>query len=244
MSSNLNFISPGKPLAPGVRVVSTCRAGGVSQGVYHSLNLGGFCDDDASLVQTNRARLLRSLKLDVEPVWLQQVHGTDIVNASQARDDEMADGIYSESAKAVCAITTADCLPIVLASSDGGQIMAIHAGWRGLAAGIIERAVTTFSCQPRDLRVWIGPGIGSAAFEIGNEVRQALQGPAEAYRPSEQNTVRWMANLPVLAKQRFAELDVTAVQASGLCTYTEVDRFFSFRRDGQTGRMATLIWKQ
>lgn len=243
MRSKVSFIVPERALAPGVKAVSTTRLGGVSRGPYESFNLGGFCGDDAADVEHNRKHLLSELALPAPPKWLQQVHGVDILCADTQSIDSPADGIYSDKAGAVCCVTTADCLPIVLATTKGTRVMAIHAGWRGIAKGIIESAVTAMACSPNDISVWLAPCIGPEAFEIGPEVREQLKGSDLAYTQSPKHSDRLMANLELLATERLNALGVETIQASRLCTHTHAERFFSYRRDGQTGRMATLIWR-
>ena len=251
------FVYPKRPLADGIHVVSTTRGGlvpinmlGNRSDVYASFNLGLHCGDAAEHVLANRELLKQKLQLPSTPCWLSQVHGTDILKTSQSIDSNPnADGLYTQSSGVVCAVMTADCLPLVLCDKDSKQVMAVHAGWRGIAAGIVEKAVGLFECSPKAIRAWAGPCIGPKAFEIGAEVVEQLGGNKKFYTPSSDNftikeTARYYADLASLVGERLREQGVNHYSHSRECTYQNQERFFSYRRDGQTGRMATLIWKQ
>ena len=252
MNAKSSFIYPQQALAPGVHVVSTCRAGGVSKNQYASLNLGLHCGDVIEDVLINRSLLADHLSLPTEPYWLSQVHGTNIIQKGSVDEEhnqaqplnENADGIYTYSAGTVCAIMTADCLPLMLCDKNAKQIMAIHAGWRGVASGIVEKAVALFDCSASDIRAWAGPCIGASAFEVGPEVVKQLGGSENAYRPSENGEGRQYVNLLALVAERLGQQGVLHFSSVDECTYSDEQRFFSYRRDGQTGRMATLIWKE
>lgn len=238
-----DWISPGWPAPSWVRAVTTTRSGGVSRGVYASLNLAAHVDDDPQAVAANRAALREALALPAEPVWLHQVHGRGIVDADHAAADAEGDGAVSGAPGTVCAVLTADCLPVLLCDRAGTRVAAVHAGWRGLAGGVIEAAVARMNLPGSDLMAWLGPAIGPRAFEVGVEVRDSFvaQDPAAAaaFAPHGE---RWHADLYRLANQRLAALGITEVHGGEWCTFEDSARFYSYRRDGATGRMATLIW--
>jgi YfiH family protein len=201
--------------------------------------------DEPGRVDENRARVVAALGLPESPRWLEQTHGTRVVPADEAAALPVADGSTARCPGKVCAVLTADCVPVLLCDSAGRQVGAAHAGWRGLAAGILESSVAAFDAPPADLLAWLGPGIGPDAFEVGAEIREAFlskdPGAEAAFRPSRED--RLLADLYMLAKRRLAAAGVERVYGGGLCTHRDAARFFSHRRDGrQTGRMATLIW--
>lgn len=240
------FIQPDWPAPANVHALSTTRGGGISRPPYDSLNLGAHVGDDGDAVATNRERLRALAALPAEPVWLQQVHGVNVVDLSrQAVDHEQADAAFTRESGPVCAIMTADCLPVLLAAADGRVVGAAHAGWRGLAAGVLPATVEAMGVAQADLMVWLGPAIGPAAFEVGDEVRSAfLAADAGNANCFVRKGDAWLADLFALARRQLASLGVTAVYGGGECTYTDVARFFSYRRDGICGRMASLIWMQ
>jgi YfiH family protein len=231
--------------APGrVTAAATTRAGGVSVGAYAGLNLGDHVGDDPQAVATNRGILREALSLPSEPRWLKQVHGCDVVDADDPGSCE-ADAVVATAPGRICAVLTADCLPVVLCDDRGERVAAVHAGWRGLADGVIEAAIERLALPPRRLLAWLGPAIGPDAFEIGDEVRTrlvaGLSGAADgAFRPSPGG--RWLADLPGLARLRLTAAGVERVSGGTLCTFSDAKRFYSYRRDGATGRMATLVW--
>lgn len=236
------FIVPEWPAPARVRAMITTRAGGVSRDAYASLNLGDHVGDDAAAVAQNRARI--AVHLPDAPLWLRQVHGTDIADARSARSGCEADASIAREPGRVLAVLTADCLPVLLADDTGRAIAVAHAGWRGLAAGVIERTVNALSLEPARLLAYLGPAIGPGAFEVGDDVRQAFLAAdadaAAAFVPG--TTGKWYANLYLLARQRLARLGTARVFGGEFCTHREADRFFSHRRDRVTGRMASLIW--
>ncbi|HHM04876.1 MAG TPA: peptidoglycan editing factor PgeF [Gammaproteobacteria bacterium] len=238
------WITPDWPAPPTVRALATTRSGGVSEPPYGSLNLAGHVGDEPEQVQENRRRLRRAVPLPAEPLWLAQAHGTVVVDAACARAGVVADGSFSRHPGLVCTVLTADCLPLLLCDTGGTVVAAVHAGWRGLAAGIIEQAVRALGRPGRRLLAWLGPAIGPTAFEVGPEVRQAFiqqDAAAEhAFHPGRGD--RYLANLYALARQRLARVHVTAVYGGHWCTVGDAERFFSYRRDGLTGRMAALVW--
>jgi YfiH family protein len=236
------------PAPAGVRTISTYRTGGTSSARFASLNLGDHVGDDPAAVAENRARLLREAELPAEPCWLTQVHGV----AVRDLDADLpygghgpADGAFTRQRGRICAILTADCLPVLLTADSGEVVGAAHAGWRGLAAGIIEATVEAMKVPPERLLAWLGPGIGPRYFEVGTEVRQAFlerdAGADEAFSPNARG--RFMADLGLLARRRLGALGVRRIHGGGECTYAAPDRYFSHRRDGTTGRQATFIWR-
>jgi len=243
--TDLDFILPDWPVPVSVRAAVSLRAGGASGGPYASLNLGDHVGDDPVAVAENRARLVRALDLPAEPLWLRQVHGCQVARMGDTRSPQ-ADASVSLEQGQVCAVLVADCLPVLLADRRGRCVAAAHAGWRGLAAGVIERTVASLPVPPSDLVAWLGPAIGPDVFEVGPEVREqflvADRGAEGLFRPSPAG--RWLANLWGLARRRLAAAGVSSVHGGGLCTVSDPGRFFSYRRDGVTGRLAALIWRQ
>ncbi|NND45845.1 MAG: peptidoglycan editing factor PgeF [Xanthomonadales bacterium] len=237
-------IEPDWPAPKGVRALQTTREGGVSQGPWRSLNLGEHSGDEVEHVRQNRQRL--AALLPARPAWPRQVHGNRVLSHAQvsegARD---ADAVYASGPGQVCGVLTADCLPVLFTDRDGGQVAVAHAGWRGLAAGVLEQTVASMRADPGALLAWLGPAIGPDHFQVGPEVREAFLawGP-DAGQAFEPDGDAWLADLYLLARQRLAGVGVTAVFGGGLCTVCDAGRFFSYRRDGQTGRMGTLVWKE
>ena len=228
---------------PNVRAAITTRRGGVSQGPHASLNLGSHVDDDPDAVRHNRALLRTHLALPAEPCWLNQTHGTDLVEATRAHQPPSADAAFSRTAGEICAILTADCLPILLCNRSGATVLAIHAGWRGLLDGIISRCVETLAEDPADWMAWIGPGISGAAYEVGSELVAlftAREPRWSRYFTPMQDKMR--ADLPALAEDQLAMAGIADITRYAGCTAGEPERFFSYRRDGLTGRFASLIW--
>jgi YfiH family protein len=240
----MELIMPDWPAPPGARAVSTTRLGGVSLAPYDGLNLADHVGDDPAHVARNRALLRDRLALPAEPLWLTQVHGCEVADAGNAAPGCAADAAIAREPGQVCAVMTADCLPVLLCDRGGRAIAAAHAGWRGLAAGVIEQTVSTLAVDPDGILAWLGPAIGPEAFEVGGEVREVFvsadPGAASEFRPCGED--KWLANLYGLAARRLRRAGVTRVYGGGLCTYGDPARFFSFRRDGATGRMASLIW--
>lgn len=237
------FLQPEWPVPANVRAAMTTRKCGVSTGAFASFNLATHVGDDPQAVAENRRRLRDSLELPAEPQWLEQVHGADVANVSGTPPGP-ADGAVTFTRGAVCAVMVADCLPVFLASRDGDRAGLAHAGWRGLAAGVVEAVIAKLDCDPRRLVAWLGPSIGPAAFEVGAEVRAAFTtGDPGADALFEQGRPqRFQADLPALARRRLALAGVTEVHGGHHCTHSEPARFFSHRRDGRTGRMAALVW--
>jgi YfiH family protein len=263
------WLVPDWPAPPTVRALSTWRAGGSSRDPYASLNLGDHVGDAPMAVTKNRRLLKEAAGLPGEPSWLTQVHGTQVVEldtaavatAERGRADSgtpgavgtpgahtvgalVGDAAVTGRPGAVCAVLTADCLPVLLAAGSGDRVGAAHAGWRGLAAGVIESTVAAMRAPPAEMLAWLGPAIGPGHFEVGPEVRDEFlrmdAGAEAAFRPSPGG--RYMADLFVLARRRLAQAGVVRVYGGGVCTHAQVDKYFSHRRDGRTGRQATLIW--
>jgi hypothetical protein len=239
-----DWIIPDWPAPACVHAVTTTRQGGVSQGAFSSMNPADHVGDDPEAVAANRARLQQQLALPGGPVWLQQVHGTKIVDAATVSGTPQADAAYACHPGVVCAVLTADCLPLLLCDRAGGCVAAVHAGWRGLAAGVIEAAVRTLHRPGADLLAWLGPAISPAAYRVGEEVRDTFL--AHDQRAEAAFTAAagggWQADLYRLAHQRLAACGVRDVHGGGYCSYGEAGRFFSYRRDRTCGRMASLIW--
>ena len=229
------------PAPANVRAFTTTRNSGFSRGTWSSLNLGLNCGDDAQHVEQNR-RLLTSL-LPSEPHWLKQVHGTSVVRWDEANERIEADAMVGDQVGQVCAVLTADCLPVLFCNKAGTRVAAAHAGWRGLAAGVLESTVLAMGCEPRELIVWLGPAIGPQAFEVGKDVYDAFVNleneNAVAFKP---HGNRWLADLYQLARLALGRIGVSQVSGGGYCTYSDTKRLFSYRRDGVTGRIASMIW--
>ena len=247
---NPAWIEPDWPAPAGVRALSTLRSGGVSAAPYASLNLGGHVGDAPEAVAQNRRTLAAAAGLPSEPAWLAQIHGVEVVDLDAVRHQGTsglpppADSAFTRRVGRVWAILTADCLPILLAADSGDLVAAAHAGWRGLAGGVIEATVRALGVEPARLMAWLGPAIGPQHFEVGPEVRDALLqgdlGAQEAFVPNARG--RFMADLAALARRRLVSLGVDRIYGGGHCTFSDGVRYFSHRRDGITGRQATLIW--
>ncbi len=234
-----------------IAVLSTTRMGGFSRSPYDDgsseggLNLGDHVADDAEAVQRNRQRLREHCPSD--PVWLKQVHGSKVVNAAMVDGVPEADASFATQAGVVCAILTADCMPVLFCDRHGSVVAAAHAGWRGLASGILENTVAAMrAAGAADVMAWMGPAIGPQKFEVGEDVVQAfahLGAVAEsAFVPLTERPGKFLANLPLLVQCVLNKQDVMHIAGGRDCTVTDAQRFYSFRRDGVTGRMASLIW--
>jgi polyphenol oxidase len=244
-------ITPDWPVDRRIQALMSTRAGGVSEAAFESLNLGRSVGDAADAVVENRRRFAAAL--GAAPVWLSQVHGTTVLRLAQAdRADAVprsADAAITTDADIACTVMVADCLPVLFAAPDARGVGAAHAGWRGLAGGVLEATVAALceaaACPPAQLLAWLGPCIGPRHFEVGADVVEAFGGgPLFVPRPRPDGSPRWLADLPALARERLRAAGVTAVSGGAWCTVEEASRFFSFRRDGVTGRMAAAIWLQ
>lgn len=242
----MDILRPDWPAHRNVGAAMTTRAGGVSQQAYHSLNLGGYGDDPAHVAE-NRGRVREALGLPAEPAWLRQVHGVRVVDAGGLAPGEMpeADASFATAPGVVCAVQAADCLPVLFCDDHGTVVAAAHAGWRGLAAGVLEATVRALPANPAALMAWLGAAIGPHSFEVGAEVRDTFvaadPAAAAAFVPRAVEG-KFLANLYVLARQRLAAAGVARVSGGGHDTLRERTRFFSYRRDGRCGRMAALAW--
>jgi YfiH family protein len=237
-----DFFVPDWPAPANVRALQTTRAGGGSPAPWATFNLGDHVGDEPARVAANRAALRRLLPDD--PRWLRQVHGTVAVDAGKAGEMTTADAVWTRRPGTVCAVMTADCLPVLLCDRAGTTVAAAHAGWRGLAAGVLEAAIAAINVGPRELLAWLGPAIGPANFEVGDDVRAAFLAadPAATAAFVTHGRGKWLADIYALAARRLVAAGVTAISGGGWCTFADRERFYSYRRDGVTGRMATLVW--
>ena len=244
-AGRLSPIAPDWPAPGRVRAASTTRTGGTSGGPWRSLNLADHVADDGAAVSRNRARLRHALVLPEEPRWLVQRHGARVVEAGSAPDGAPADGIVAREPGMVCAVLAADCMPVLLCDRGATVVAALHAGWRGIAAGILEAGIRAAGTAPGELMAWLGPAIATERYEVGPDVRDALLAgdpdAVDAFRPSGPPG-RWRADLERVVRRRLARCGVGSVHGGGTCTASDPGRFFSHRRDGVTGRMATLVW--
>lgn len=239
-------IAPEWPAPAGVAALMTTRSGGCSTGPYSSLNLGARCGDDPEAVRENRRRL--ETRLPAPPVWLRQVHGTNVADADDVRrgaSEPEADASVARERGTVCAVLVADCMPVLLVDDAASVVGAAHAGWRGLCAGVIEATVGAMQVEPGRLLAWLGPAIGPGAYEVGGEVRDAFlerdASSASAFRVARPG--HWLLDLYAAARRRLAACGVRRVYGGTCCTYSDATRFYSFRRERNTGRMAALIWR-
>lgn len=233
------------PAPEGVIAGTTTRHGGVSSGYYRSFNLGDHVGDAEECVTENRRRLVDACGLPGEPLWINQVHGCTVAVAGEVVPAE-ADAAIARQADEVVAVLTADCLPVLLCAYDGSELAAVHGGWRGLAGGVLASTLATMTTPPTRLMAWLGPAISQAAFEVGGEVREAFVGAepdtASCFVANEQG--RWQADLYAIARKQLGRAGVQAVFGGGYCTFTDSGRFFSYRRDGQCGRMASFVCRK
>jgi YfiH family protein len=258
----VELITPEWEAPVGVRAVMTTRLGGVSVPPWESLNLGVHVGDNTAAVLENRMRVRREAELPSEPVWLEQVHGSSVVvldagniprtaTAEQLMQSRRprADAAVTRQAGVVCAIQVADCLPVLFAARDGSVVGAAHAGWRGLASGVLGATVAALDVPGDQIVAWLGPAIGPENFEVGDDVVSAFVATAHSEQRAQTEAAfvrkpngKWLCDLFALARLRLAAAGVTQVSGGGLCTVSDARRFYSYRRDGQTGRMAALVW--
>ena len=239
----MKTIVPNWPAPKNVKAFASTRVGGFSTAPYQGLNLGAHVGDDLSIVEKNRDWLAQEAKMPSAPIWLNQTHSTVVAQVSDPTTQVLdADGVFTSSSQVVCSAITADCLPVLLTNTQGTQVAAVHAGWRGLANGIVENALELFSGE---VMAWLGPAIGPQAFEVGEDVLQAFvdfdSQAHQAFTPREAEG-KWLADMSKLATQRLNKFGITQVFDSGLCTFQHKEDFYSYRRDGVTGRQATFIW--
>ncbi|MCP5143815.1 MAG: peptidoglycan editing factor PgeF [Gammaproteobacteria bacterium] len=242
----MEYIQPDWPAPPQVKAVTTTRAGGLSSGPYRSLNLATHVADAAAAVAANRDRLSSDLALPAAPRWLDQRHTTTLIDAACAGGTVVADGAVAARPGEVCAILTADCLPLLLCDRAGTTVAALHVGWRGLFDGIVQAGITRLVATGTgadNLLAWIGPGISQRHYQVGPEFRERFVERNPDFAPMfAPDGTRWRVALDAICESILQGLGVTAIYRSGLCTCADGERFFSYRRDGTTGRMATLIW--
>ena len=243
-----DFIYPDWPAPAHVKSVMTTRKGGVSRTTFDSMNLGTHVDDSSEAVTQNRAILKQKLALPNEPLWLNQIHGTTVAQHNTDKQGCDADAVVSHQANEVCAIMTADCLPVLFCNREGTVVAGAHAGWRGLQSGVLETTIASMQCETDEILVWLGAAIGPANFEVGDEVREAFVSvheiSATAFIRNPNNGKKWLADLYQLAKIHLETSGVVVenIYGGGRCTYQESDLFYSYRRESRTGRMASLIW--
>jgi YfiH family protein len=245
--TGIELIVPDWPAALGVVAVSTTRTGGVSDGPYTSLNLATHVGDRASRVGSNRAQLMRDLGLSEQPRWLNQVHGTHVVEAVDVSHPVNADAAITSELNVACVVMTADCLPILLCDRRGAHVAAVHGGWRGLASGVIAAAVAALMSRGsavEDLLAWLGPAIGPAVYEVGEDVYAAVCAAGASSALTATAPGRWHLDLYAFARAGLRACGVEDIHGGDLCTYSDPQRFFSYRRDGICGRQATLIWRR
>tara|TARA_B100000686_G_scaffold352622_1_gene455277 strand:+ start:2042 stop:2779 length:738 start_codon:yes stop_codon:yes gene_type:complete len=240
-----NWITPNWPAPANIQALFTTRIGGISQGPYESFNLGAHVGDKISAVNHNRSKLFESLPS--EPKWLNQIHGSKPIWVDKHTNSFKGDAALSKTKNIVCAVLTADCLPIFLCDETGTVVGIAHAGWRGLISGVIEKTIAEMRKECSYIIAYLGPAIGPNYFEIGEEVRNSFikqdKISTSAFIPrSGSNKRKWLANIFLLAHQRLIKAGVTKIYSHEECTYSNSDKFFSYRRDGNTGRMAGLIW--
>lgn len=240
----LAVITPDWPAPAQVKAIATERCGGVSSGAYGGFNLGAHVGDEADAVAENRQLLRDELKLPEEPSWLEQVHGVDVVDLDTARPGAVDAAVTGEPGR-VCVVLTADCLPVLFSTSIGDRVGVAHAGWRGLSRGVLPATVAAMGVEPGDLLAWLGPAIGLAAYEVGDDVRTAfvVTDPGAEACFARNARGRWQADLYGLARLSLAVAGVEAVYGGDFCTFTEMKRFYSHRREEPCGRQATLIWR-
>lgn len=238
------FIDADWPAPPGIQAGTTLRSHGHSLSPYASFNLAEHVGDDPDKVQANRTQLVEQLALPSQPVWLRQVHGKQLLDADKIDVGKIeADGAFTTSKGVVCGVLTADCLPLLMCDRQASCIAAIHVGWRGMAMGIIEQAIQVFS-RSADVMAWLGPAIGPLAYEVGDQVRDTFVRQDPRAEAAFQSSVegKWRADLYALARQRLTDKGVDEIYGGGYCTCQDSVSFYSYRRDGITGRMASLIW--
>lgn len=244
----MDNIIPNWNIPKHIHAFTTIRTGGVSKPPFDSFNLGDHVNDSPEDVAQNRALLVEKFHLPQSPLFLTQTHSTRVLELPYSGKDIEADAVYTNQPNQVCLVMTADCLPILFVSKDGKEIAAAHAGWRGLCDGVLEATVEKFQCPSNEISAWLGPAIGAKAFQVGKEVIEQFCAfdprAEEAFIQDNSTSGKFLGNLYQIATQRLNKLGITEISGGEYCTYTQEDLFFSYRRDKQTGRMATLIWKE
>lgn len=231
------------PAPEHIHAFTTTRKGGVSEGVFGSFNLASHVDDQSSAVTSNRQLLKAFYELPAEPCWLQQIHSNQVIDAHRFESIE-ADASWTSSKDVVCTALTADCLPVFFTNKEGSCVAMAHAGWRGLLNGVISETFSAMQIKPEHCLVWLGPAIGPDAFEVGTEVRKSFSDKdsktLNAFSQKDQG--HWLCDMPQLARIELQQLGIRQIFGGNQCTYADKEHFYSFRRDGSTGRMASLIW--
>lgn len=245
----MKFIYPTWQVPSHIHAFCTTRTGGISQAPFDSLNLGSHVGDELADVLQNRQLLAQFARLPQAPIYLNQIHSTKVVRLPLAENADLdADAVYTDQPNQVCLVMTADCLPVLFCSKDGKEIAAAHAGWRGLCDGMLEATIAEFKCPANEISVWLAPAIGQSAFQVGEEVVEQFcavdEQARQAFVPDPSSSGKFLGNLYQIARQRLNKLGVTEITGGDYCTYTDSENFFSYRRDGKTGRMATLIWRE
>jgi len=241
---NPHYLYPDWPAPQNVHAISTTRHGGVSRPPFDSMNLGTHVKDDLKNVQKNRQILSQTLNLETSPFWLNQIHSNIVSNLDSQQPLVDADAAVTQQRQRSCIVMSADCLPVLFCNTAGTVVAASHAGWRGLDAGILEKTVKAMQCSPENILAWLGPAIGASVFEVGDEVRHAFMhsDPIAQQAFKAQGKGKWLADIYQLATQRLNRIGVQNIYGGGECTYNDTQRFYSYRREAKTGRMASLIW--
>ena len=242
----MQVINPNWNVPKNIHAFTTTRAGGVSLTPYFSFNLGDHVGDNKSAVKTNRTLLVEKFGLPQTPIFLTQTHSTRVIHLPYSGQNLEADAVYTNVPHQVCAIMTADCLPVLFTTASGNEVAAAHAGWRGLCDGVLEETVKYFQAKPEDIIAWFGPAIGPTAFQVGIDVVKQFVAVDEkaklAFQPDAIEEGKYLGNLYQIATQRLNNLGITQIYGGNHCTFNEKELFFSYRRDNQTGRMASVIW--
>ena len=242
----MQVINPNWNVSKNIHAFTTTREGGVSLEPYLSFNLGDHVGDDKSAVKTNRTLLVEKFCLPQTPIFLTQTHSTRVIQLPYSGQNLEADAVYTNVPNQVCVVMTADCLPVLFSTTSGNEVAAAHAGWRGLCDGVLEETVKYFQAKSEDIIAWFGPAIGPKAFQVGVDVVEKFVAVDEkaklAFQPDVIEDGKYLGNLYQIATQRLNNLGITQIYGGNHCTFNEKEKFFSYRRDNQTGRMATVIW--
>jgi len=242
----MQAINPNWNVPKNIHAFTTIREGGVSLTPYFSFNLGDHVGDNKSAVKTNRSLLVEKFGLPQTPIFLTQTHSTRVIQLPYSGQNLEADAVYTNVPHQVCVVMTADCLPVLFTTTSGSEVAAAHAGWRGLCDGVLEETVKCFQAKPEDIITWFGPAIGPTAFQVGVDVVKQFVAVDEkaklAFQPDAIEEGKYLGNLYQIATQRLNNLGITQIYGGNHCTFNEKELFFSYRRDNQTGRMASVIW--
>lgn len=242
----MQAINPNWNVPKNIHAFTTIREGGVSLTPYFSFNLGDHVGDNKSAVKTNRTLLVEKFGLPQTPIFLTQTHSTRVIQLPYSGQNLEADAVYTNVPHQVCVVMTADCLPVLFTTTSGSEVAAAHAGWRGLCDGVLEETVKCFQAKPEDIITWFGPAIGPTAFQVGVDVVKQFVAVDEkaklAFQPDAIEEGKYLGNLYQIATQRLNNLGITQIYGGNHCTFNEKELFFSYRRDNQTGRMASVIW--